>query len=206
MRNVIETSPPCSLRRSRRRGQLILRRGLCSRGGEGRALLNGAGARIRLDSSSRCDSGFSIRRRSRRRAHARLRRHDGHPRIGMWRGAHVPCVSYCTVLGKSPGNCMENPPSSRPYRDWAACFGGGRILVRTGLGCLPSGKPDLGRRPTCPHAAPPHASASRTCSKERSATCRRRSKHEPASVLATTMAGDGMVTISQSSRWAKWGS
>ena len=39
MRNVLGTSPPCSLRRSRRRGQLILRRGLCSRvaipGGEG---------------------------------------------------------------------------------------------------------------------------------------------------------------------------
>ena len=35
---------------------------------------------------------------------------------------HVPRVSCCTLLRQNPGNCTENPPSSRPCRGWPDCL------------------------------------------------------------------------------------
>ena len=35
---------------------------------------------------------------------------------------HFPRVSCCTLPRQNPGNCTENPPSSRPCRGWPDCL------------------------------------------------------------------------------------
>ena len=48
----------------------------------------------------------------------------------MWRVARVPRVprvSCCTDSAKTPGNRTENPPSSRPCRDWPDCLAVGGV-------------------------------------------------------------------------------
>ena len=66
----------------------------------------------------------------------------------MWRVARVPRVSCCTDSAKTPGNRTENPPSSRPCRDWPDCLavGAGRSepvspLVAIYLSLLPLIRP-----------------------------------------------------------------
>ena len=40
---------------------------------------------------------------------------------------HFPRVSCCTLLRQNPGNCTENPPSSRPCRGWPDCLAVGGV-------------------------------------------------------------------------------